>query len=46
MKLQVPFVQLPLLFDADALAREVLALAQRSRGASIRRNTPETSRFR
>jgi hypothetical protein len=26
MKLQVPFVQLPLLFDADALAREVLAL--------------------
>jgi hypothetical protein len=26
MKLQVPFVQLPLQFDADVLSREVLAL--------------------
>ena len=26
VKLQVPFIQLPLLFDADALAREVLAI--------------------
>lgn len=26
MKLQAPFIQLPLLFDADALAREVLAI--------------------
>ena len=26
MKLQVPFIQLPLLFDAEALAREVLAI--------------------
>jgi hypothetical protein len=26
VKLQSPFIQLPLLFDADALAREVLAI--------------------
>ena len=30
MKLQVPFVQLPLLFDADALAAEVDALSEAS----------------
>ena len=36
MKLQVPFVQLPLLFDADALAREVLAL-----GSDVWREHPQ-----
>jgi hypothetical protein len=36
MKLQVPFVQLPLLFDADALAHEVLAL-----GCDVWREHPQ-----
>ena len=36
MKLQVPFVQLPLQFDADALSREVLAL-----GADAWREHPQ-----
>jgi hypothetical protein len=30
VKLQAPFIQLPLLFDADALAREVLAIDESS----------------
>ena len=36
MKLQVPFVQLPLQFDADVLSREVLAL-----GADAWREHPQ-----
>lgn len=29
MKLQVPFIQLPILFDAPALAREIAAIDEK-----------------